>query len=765
MSLRLASSRQLPTWIRTMTTSSNGAPAPLPDAADADHGQTGRFTALSSFMLPGDTGRGMSPIAGGLTREQEYSRMLRTLLGNIAGMVYRRRNDARGTMEFVSAGCLQLTGWRASDLLRSGGNSFDELIHPDDRIWVRETIAVSLAEHQPFDIEYRIVRADGGMRWVWDRGTGVANANAEVVAIEGLVHDITERKQAHQALCDAEQRYRGLFDNAIEGVFRSTVEGEYLDANPALAGIYGYENPATLMQSVRNIGSQLYVEPARRVEFMRIMRERGEVSGFESQIYCRNGQIIWISENARAIRDETGKVLLYEGTVEDITERKHYERRLEWQATHDALTGLANRSLMQDRLDLAINRAGEDGGHVAVLFIDLDRFKLINDTLGHQVGDELLQIVAKRLQRCTRGSDTVARLGGDEFVLILNAPPGGDPTGRTLELLMQAVSDPCNVGGREYNLTCSIGVALYPDDGLDAETLLKHADTALYRAKDSGRNNVQFFTRELTAQLAQRLELEGKLRRALELQQFELYFQPRVDLASGRMVGAEALLRWNLPGEGVVLPSRFIPLAEETGLIVSLGSWVLRAACRQLRAWQDEGLDPGAVSVNVSAQQFQSGELPALVAQVLAETGIVPSSLELEITESVLMQDASRFLEMINQIKRQGVRISIDDFGTGYSSLAYLRRFPVDHLKIDRSFVADMAHSEDDATIVRSIIALGHALGLQVVAEGVESAEQLQLLRASECDEVQGYHLGRPGPADEHRQRLRAAVAETLTGF
>jgi len=314
-------------------------------------------------------------------------------------------------------------------------------------------------------------------------------------------------------------------------------------------------------------------------------------------------------------------------------------------------------------------------------------------------------------------------------------------------------------------MTCSIGAALYPDDGLDAETLLKHADTALYRAKDSGRNNAQFFTRELTAQLAQRVELENKLRRALELQQFELYFQPRVDLASGRMVGAEALVRWNLPGEGLVLPSRFIPLAEETGLIVSLGSWVLREACRQLRAWIDEGLEPGSVSVNVSAQQFRSGELPDLVAQVLAETGIEPAALELEITESVLMQDAARFLDMINRIKQLGVRISIDDFGTGYSSLAYLRRFPVDHLKIDRSFVADMAHSQDDAIIVRSIIALGHALGLQVVAEGVESAEQLQLLRASDCDEVQGFHLGRPGPADEYRRLLRAAVAETRNEF
>jgi diguanylate cyclase (GGDEF)-like protein/PAS domain S-box-containing protein len=710
--------------------------------------QTGRFTALSAF-LPGDLASLREPLAEGrgLTRDQEYSRMLRTLLGNIAGMVYRCRVDQHWTMEFVSAGCTELTGYDVTDLLIGRQISFETLTHADDRQWVREAVNAALLERRRFDIEYRIVHADGEVRWVWDRGTGIFDPEGGTLAVEGLVHDISERKKADQASRDAEQRYRGLFENAIEGVFRTTPDGEYLDANPALATIYGYDTPAELMASVRNIGAQLYVDPTRRSDFMSVMRESARVHAFESQIYRRDGQVIWISENARAVRDESGEVLLYEGMVEDVTERKTYERQLEWQATHDSLTGLANRSLLQDRLDLAIGRATDENTRVAVIFIDLDRFKLINDTVGHQIGDELLKIIAARLRLCVRGADTVARQGGDEFVLVSNCLPGPHPAGRTLEMLTQAVSEPCHAGGREYNLTCSVGVALFPDDGHDAGTLLKHADSALYRAKESGRDNVQYFTREMTAKLAQRLELEGKLRRALEREQFELYFQPRVDLVSGAIVGAEALVRWRLPEEGLVLPDRFIPLAEETGLIVPLGNWVLRAACVQLKRWLDAGLRPGIISVNISAQQFRSGDLPTTVAIILAETGVSAEHLEFEITESAAMHDAPRLLEMLNELKALGLRISIDDFGTGYSSLAYLRRFPVDHLKIDRSFVSDMAHNADDATIVRSIIALGHALGLQVVAEGVESAEQLQLLKRSNCDEVQGFHLGRPMPA------------------
>ena len=722
---------------------------------------TGRFAALSSVgslaLSPADV-----PAAGGLSRDQEYARMLRTLIGNIDGMVYRSLADRHWTTVFVSSGCERLTGYKAEEILHNTRLSFEALTHPDDRSEVREQISAAIEDRRPYHLEFRITHANGSVRWVWDRGIGLYDTDGRIAALEGLLQDVTARRQAFQAVHEAERRYRGLFENAIEGIFRTSVDGEYLDANPALAAIYGYESAAELRDSVRNIGAQLYVDAARRAEFMRIMREHGEVKGFESRIYRKNGEVIWISENARAIHDEHGAVLLYEGTVENITERKRYQSRLEYQARHDMLTGLANRSLLQDRLEQAIRTAEHHGERMAVVFVDLDQFKLINDTLGHHIGDELLKTMAQRLSSCARDYDTVARVGGDEFVLLLSSHGEADPIGHSLEGILAAVAHPWTHDRREFHLTCSLGVALYPNDGTDPQTLLKHADTALYRAKEAGRNNFQFFTSELTARMTQRLDMEGKLRRALERDQFELHYQPRIDLRSGLMVGAEALLRWRLPGEGLVLPGRFIPLAEETGLIVPLGTWVMRQACLQLRAWQAQGLSLGRISVNVSPQQFRYGNLVSTVSEVLAETGLSAQFLELELTESSMMRDAPTLIGMLNQLKRLGVQISIDDFGTGYCNLGYLKRFPVDHLKIDRSFVSDLASDADDAAIVRSIVVLGHALGLRVVAEGVESSQQLDFLRQCACDEVQGFHLGRPLAEGEFRRLIRAQIERGL---
>ena len=668
--------------------------------------------------------------------------MVQTLLANLDGMVYRCRDDADWTMEFVSEGCTRLTGYPPEDLLLNGRVSYEQLTHPDDRQRVRETINAAVAKGRRFQVEYRIQHADGRVRWVWEHGIGVRDQSGRITAIEGIVEDISARVEAEHALREAERRYRSLFDNAIEGIFRTTPDGRYLDANPALARIYGFATPQELVASLRDIKSQLYVDSGRREEFMRIVKARGEISGFESRVYRKNGDTIWISENARAVFDDEGRVLHYEGTVEDITERRHNQARIEQQANYDALTGLANRSLLNDRLQQAIYTAATYGARLAVVFVDLDRFKFVNDTLGHDVGDRLLQVMAERLTAAVAETDTVARLGGDEFVLLLHGHAGQDTVATVLERLLPTIAAPLRYGQSDLEVTCSIGVALYPDDGSDPATLLKHADSAMYRAKEQGRNNFQFFTEELNRAIKERFDLESQLRRALERGQFELHYQPRVDLATQRIIGAEALIRWHVPGRGMVSPATFIPVAEEIGLIGQISEWVLEAACAQNKRWIDAGL-PCAVSVNISPQQFRGDALVPLIARVLTETRLDPGSLEIEITESTVMHAGERMVEMLHAIKKLGVHIAVDDFGTGYSSLSYLKRFPVDRLKIDRSFVQHITDA-DDAVIVRAIIALGHNLGLKVLAEGVETEEQLAFLRANDCDELQGYYISKP---------------------
>ena len=718
---------------------------PRDDTDDASTALTGRFAVLNSWSgLPGGVGRDTREPADPSSREHEYMRMLKTLLGNVDGMVYRCRVDPHWAMEFVSEGCARVTGYDPRDLMYNGLVSYDSITHAEDQLWVREAVRNALDTRVPFDLEYRIVHKDGGIRWVWERGTGVLNEHGRVVAFEGLIQDITERRNAVQALREAERRYRGLFDNAIEGIFRTTADGHFLDANPALANIYGFDSPQDLMTSLHDIGRQLYVDPQRREEFMRIVRARGSVSGFESQVYRKNGDIIWISENARALFDIAGRCVGYEGTVEDVTDRKAYQARIEQQANYDTLTGLANRSLLQDRLEQALLTASTYNTRLAVVFVDLDRFKFINDSLGHHIGDKLLKTMADRLESCVRECDTVARLGGDEFVVLIAGQTAPDQVRAVVERMLTVVAQPWVTDHGEFNVSCSIGVALYPNDGTDAQTLLKHADSAMYRAKESGRNNFQFFTRELNTLMTERLEMESRLRRALERDQFLLHYQPRIDLCTGRIIGAEALIRWKLPDQGIVAPGRFIGLAEETGLIVPIGKWVMKQACAQNKAWQDAGLDPIVVSVNVSARQFRQDNLVRTVAEVLEETGLEARYLELELTESMVMHDAAQLVAMLAELKRLGVQISVDDFGTGYSSLSYLKRFPVDRLKVDRSFVADLATDADDATIVRAIIQLGHNLGLKVVAEGVEQDEQVNFLRLNQCDEAQGFIFCRP---------------------
>ncbi|MYN41703.1 EAL domain-containing protein [Duganella sp. FT109W] len=448
--------------------------------------------------------------------------------------------------------------------------------------------------------------------------------------------------------------------------------------------------------------------------------------------------------------------------VRDISERKLAEERMLHLAHHDTLTGLPNRSLIADRLAHTIAQARRNDGVVLVAFIDLDGFKLVNDGLGHNAGDELLKVVAGRMSGCLRASDTVGRFGGDEFVLLLDEPASVVDAAPVLERVREAVLQSISVSGQDVQVSCSIGVAVYPNDGGDAGTLLMNADAAMYRAKELGKNNIQFYTREMNASIEEKLVLLEGLRCALDDGQFRLVYQPKVDLRTGRVFGVEALVRWDHPEHGVIGPDRFIPLAEESGMIIALGDWVLRSACAQNRAWQRAGLAPLRISVNVSPRQFEDPQLVERVQRALGDSGMAAEWLELEVTEGVIMRDLQQAVDKMAAVKAMGVSLSIDDFGTGYSSLSALKSFPISTLKIDKSFVRDLGRSSGDEAIASSIIGLAHRLKLRVIAEGVETEQQRSFLRENGCDEMQGYLFSRPLPPEQLALLLAAPAMELV---
>lgn len=679
--------------------------------------------------------------------------LLNSLLSNLDGIVYCCLHDAKWTMLFISDGCLDLTGYVAEDILNNGRISYEDITHPEDRKNVRQSIEDAIAQHARFEVEYRVVTANGEIKWVVERGNAVLNNEGIAEAIEGYIQDITIRKASETALKEAELRYRSIFENTAEGIFQTTTSGHYVRANPALAKIYGYESPDALIKQLNNIEKQLYVNPGRRKEFLQLMLSQANSVNFESQVYKRDGSIIWISENSRAVYDENGQFLYFEGTVEDITDRVGYHHKIEYQATHDDLTGLPNRIALKDKLQRAITHAERRGHQLAVVYIDLDHFKDVNDSMGHIAGDQLLINMASRLLRCVTEFDIVARPGGDEFVLILSDAGPLHDVKDALERILQAVSKPYEIQQREFIVTCSLGVSLYPNDGQDGDTLLKHADAAMYEAKKMGKNNYQYFTQSINTKLLTRLELEYKLRQALKLEEFILYFQPKFSANNQTLTGMEALIRWQTP-QGLISPSQFIPICEKSVLIEHIGQWVMQNACEHsVLISKQYGIDI-PVSVNVSATQFYHQNFITSVQSILTKTGLAAHLLEIEITESVLVDQTKTFIQILNSLKAIGVKLAIDDFGTGYSNIGYLKNFPIDHLKIDQSFVHGLAHDESNQAILKAIVELGHTLGLRVIAEGVETDAERAFLTAIGCDEMQGYLFSRPLPFAEFQMFL-----------
>ncbi len=623
----------------------------------------------------------------------------------------------------------------------------------------------------------------------------VAKAVNPAATTEGTIwigEDVTDRRRAEETTRQLMLQQQAILENASVGIL-FTQEGGIRHCNARMEQMFGWGPGELIGQSARVFfasdedyglfgqeagpvllsGNQLDVEWANvRKDGSRLwcrILARAVVPGDASQ------GTIWTTEDVSARREAQLALMqaheelenrVAERTAElaetnlrlqeEVAERQQAEERVMHLANHDALTGLPNRRLLIDRLGQALALAHRENHQVAVLFMDLDRFKTINDSLGHMKGDALLQNVARRLSETLREGDTVSRLGGDEFVIVLPSLDQPKAAEKVALKLVDALAPPIDLGGQELRVSASIGISLFPEDGRDTETLLRNADSAMYHAKDMGRNNYQFFMEQMNVAAAERLRLENDLHRALERQEFELHFQPRVSVANGLACGIEALIRWRHPERGLVLPEHFIPVAEDTGLIVPIGEWVINEACRQGTAWCAAGLPKLPVAVNLSPRQFRQSNLVDTVARAIERHGWPCKLLELEITEGVLMQQTSETLKTLEALNRLGVGLAIDDFGTGYSSLSYLKRFPVDFLKIDQSFVRDIAVDPDDATIVTAIIGLAHNLGLTVVAEGVENASQLDFIRDAGCDEAQGYHIGRPMPAGQLAEWLLA---------
>lgn len=566
---------------------------------------------------------------------------------------------------------------------------------------------------------------------------------------------------ANRSAEEAQRLASFVFQYAQEGIMITDAEGTILYVNPAFTAITGYTE-----EEVRGKNPRLLKSGRHDAFFYRQMWESVRRTGqWRGEIWNRrkNGEIYpeWLTISA--IKNEKGHITHYIAVFTDITERKRYEEQIKHQALHDPLTDLPNRRLFHDRLAHAIREAKETKRKVAVLFLDLDRFKNINDTLGHILGDELLRHVAKRLSSCVPREGVLARIGGDEFAVLLPALTARAEAERVAKDIVDRFTQPIALGERSLYVSISVGISLYPDDGDDCPTLIKNADMAMYCAKEEGGNRYRFFTPGMHLETVQRWQLENGMRQALELGELRLVYQPQVEAQTGRMVGVEALLRWHHPEQGVMSPATFIPLAEETGFIVPIGDWVLRTACAQAKAWQEAGLPPIRVAVNLSARQFQEGRLEATVRRVLAETGLEPRFLELEITEGIMMTNHTQTVEQLHRLKALGVKVAIDDFGTGYSSLGYLKKFPIDTLKIDKSFIRDCIDVPEDAAIVKAVIALAKNLNIPVVAEGVENPRQLAFLCAEGCDVIQGYLYSPPVSAEEVAELLRqqsALVAE-----
>jgi len=704
-------------------------------------------------MAEADVGTSSGPGVAGSARDEEQDRY-RLLVEAASDVFYQI--DGEGNWTYLNPAWEEVTGF---PVVASLGAPFCDSVYPADTARAQTLLETVLAGEVPcLKTDLRLKTATGSYRWVEMVARPFGRLGKGVTGVTGTLRDVTAKRLAEEALRENEERYRRIFSNIQDVYFESSMGGLIIEVSPSVERALGFRRD----QLIGMPFGMLCDDPGQAAEIRKALLREERLKDFEIRLRQRRGRVIACSINASLVRDEKGKPLKLVGSIRDITERKQAEQEIRKLAYHDILTGLPNRSLLRDRLQQALAQARRHDRSLALLFLDLDRFKDVNDTLGHDAGDILLKMVAAKLNSCVRQSDTVARLGGDEFVILLTSVKNECDPAIVAEKVLRLLSEPFELNGKEVFTSTSVGISMYPHDATDADSLLKHADMAMYEAKEKGRGNFQFFSEEMNRNALDRNALEHKLRRAIEEKQFELYYQPQWDMYSRTLIGVEALVRWRHPQDGPISPGRFIPVAEDTGLIRPLGEWVLRTACAQVRSWQDRGYPPVRVGVNISGRQFRQPDLVEMIDRILAETGLDPRFLELELTETYLMEDARSTSRILEFLKVRGVELAIDDFGTGYSSLNYLKHFPIDRIKIDQTFVREVTSSRDDAAIVEAIIAMAGSLDLDVIAEGVETAQQLRFLKAKGCREMQGYFFARPMPADEmaryleeHRDRLR----------
>lgn len=818
---------------------------------------------------------------------QEQKRMLDDLMANLPGMVYRCLNTPEWPMVFVSPGARDLTGYAPGEVERLQGG-YASLIHPEDAPGVWEEVQRALKERRRHTLTYRIRDRGGRLRWVWEQGRGVWNAEGALLFLEGFVTDITARHEAEQALEESERRYRAIFEESVEGLYRTRLDGRFEIVNPAFARILGFDSPEQLLNEPHYTARDIYFNPAEREALLKAVREQGVVRNRILRLKRRGGQAVWVSLNTRALRNEAGELLGMEGSIQDIstqmeaaealeaseerfaraaegandgiwdwnldsgevyysrrwceqlgleperignrieewldrihpddrgavqaalrahledetahfeiehrmrhrdgdwrwmlargvkstshltgnrhmagsqtdiTARKQAEQQLQHAALHDSLTGLPNRALLNDRLEQAMRRRRRqpDAGF-ALLYLDLDRFKTLNDSLGHSAGDALLMEVARRWQRLIRDYDTLARLGGDEFALLLEGGDDPEVAETKARQMLEALRTPVEINGQGVVSSVSIGIVLAHDGHDSVEELLANADTAMYRAKQAGRNRSVLFEHRMRETALHVFHLEAELRQAVSRKAFSLAWQAVVELATGRICGAEALLRWRHPKRGVIPPADFILLAEETGLIIPIGRWVLREACRQTAQWRQTGQvgEDFHAAVNLSARQLGQRDLVETILDTLNEAGLPEQALKVEVTESAIIENPDQAARLIRRLGELGVGTALDDFGTGYSSLAYLYRFPFDTLKVDRSFLQQLENGGKARHIMEAVLLLGERLRLTLIPEGVETAAQVAELRAMGFRHAQGYYFSRPVPAAEFARLLAA---------